>query len=277
MTELTFVAALFTPFGEDGRVDGEALDAHVRFLFDQGMDAVMPCGTTGEGALLDEHEVAEIVEATVQAADGRTVIAHVGRPGTAATVRLGRRAVEAGAAAISAVVPYYYPLTPEQTFHHYRSLLEAISDVPVFAYTIPERTGNELQGETLEALAHHGLAGLKDSTKSLERHLEYLAAAKGHDLRVLMGSDGMLLEALRAGAAGSVSALANLRPDLLVRLKRAFLDEREEEADRTQEQIAELRGSFSHGPALAALKRAVSGALAELGVRYPSALRAPLG
>jgi 4-hydroxy-tetrahydrodipicolinate synthase len=277
MTELTFVAALFTPFGEDGRVDGEALDAHVRFLFDQGMDAVMPCGTTGEGALLEEEEVAVIVEATVKAADGRTVIAHVGRPGTDATLRLGRHAIEAGATAISAVVPYYYPLTPDQTLRHFRSLLEAMPDIPVFAYTIPERTGNQLERETLETLAEEGLAGLKDSTKSFDRHLEYLAAAKGHDLKVLMGSDGMVLDALRAGAAGSVSALANLRPDLLAGLKRAFVEGQEGEVERIQREVAELRASFSDGPALAALKRAVSDALAEVGVRYPSALRAPLG
>lgn len=277
MTELTFVAALFTPFGEDGRVDGEALDAHVRFLFDQGMDAVMPCGTTGEGALLEEQEVAVIVEATVKAADGRTVIAHVGRPGTDATLRLGHQAIEAGATAISAVVPYYYPLTQEQTLRHYRSLLEAVPDIPVFAYTIPERTGNQLERETLETLAEEGLAGLKDSTKSFDRHLEYLAAAKGHDLKVLMGSDGMVLDALRAGAAGSVSALANLRPDLLAGLKRTFVEGREGEAERIQREVAELRASFSEGPALAALKRAVSDALADVGVRYPSALRAPLG
>jgi dihydrodipicolinate synthase/N-acetylneuraminate lyase len=277
MTELTFVAALFTPFREDGRVDGEALAGHVRFLFDQGMDAVMPCGTTGEGALLEEGEVADIVEATVHAADGRTVIAHVGRPGTDATIRLARTAVDAGATAISAVVPYYYALTPEQTRRHYRSLLRAVPEVPVFAYTIPERTGNQLERETLEALAEDGLAGLKDSTKSFDRHLEYLAAAKGHDLNVLMGSDGMVLDALRAGAAGSVSALANLRPDLLGRLKRSFVEGRQEEAERTQEEIARLRNSFAQGPALASLKRAVSKAMAEVGVQYHATLRAPLG
>ncbi|HEV8571956.1 MAG TPA: dihydrodipicolinate synthase family protein [Actinomycetota bacterium] len=276
MTDITFVAALFTPFGEDGGVERDALGSHVRFLLDQGMDAVMPCGTTGEGPLLEEAEVAQIVAAAVEASSGRTVIAHVGRPGTEATIRLARRAVDAGATAISAVVPYYYPLAPEQTLRHYRSLLEAVPDVPVFAYTIPDRTGNQLERETLEALADDGLAGLKDSTKSFDRHLEYLAAAKGHSLRVLMGSDGMVLEALRAGAAGSVSALANLRPDLLARLKRAFLEGREEEAERTQQEIAELRSSFFQGPTLAALKLAVSETMSELGVRYPSALRAPL-
>jgi dihydrodipicolinate synthase/N-acetylneuraminate lyase len=277
MTELTFVAALFTPFSEDGRVDRHALGEHVRFLLSHGMDAVMPCGTTGEGPLLSEEEVAEVVETTAQAARGSTVIAHVGRPGTEVTIHLARRAVDAGASAISAVVPYYYPLTPGQTLRHYRSLLEAVPDVPVFAYTIPDRTGNQLERETLESLAEDGLAGLKDSTKSFDRHLEYLAAAKSHDLRVFMGSDGMVLEALRAGAAGSVSAVANLRPDLLARLKRTFVEGQEEEAERTQAEIAELRSSFSQGPALAALKRAVSEALGEQGVRYPSHLRAPLG
>jgi 4-hydroxy-tetrahydrodipicolinate synthase len=277
MTELTFVTALFTPFRDDGRVDHEALADHVRFLFDRGIDAVMPCGTTGEGPLLEEAEVVEIIKATVRAAGGRTVIAHVGRPGTKATIRLARAAVDAEASAVSAVVPYFYTLTPDQTHRHYRSLLRAVPDVPVFAYTIPERTGNQLERETLEALADEGIAGLKDSTKSFDRHLEYLAAAKGHDLRVLMGSDGMVLEALRAGGAGAVSALANVRPDLMVRLKRAFLEGSQEEAERTQEEIAELRSSLTQGPALAALKRAVSEALSEVGLRYPSALRAPLG
>jgi 4-hydroxy-tetrahydrodipicolinate synthase len=276
MTELTFVVALFTPFAEDGKVDRDALLGHVRYVLDQGADAVMPCGTTGEGALLEEDEVAAVVAATAEAAAGREVIAHVGRPGTDATIRLARRAVDSGAAAVSAVVPYYYSLTPEQTLRHYASLLEAVPDVPVFAYTIPERTGNQLEPGTFESLADDGLAGLKDSTKSFERHLEYLAVAKAHDVRVLMGSDAMVLEALRAGAAGSVSALANVRPDLLVRLKRAFLDGNMEKAEATQAEIADLRESLSQGPALAALKRAVSERLAEHGVRYPSALRAPL-
>jgi dihydrodipicolinate synthase/N-acetylneuraminate lyase len=276
MDELTFVVALFTPFDERGGVDRDALAGHVRYVFDQGADAVMPCGTTGEGALLEEEEFVAIVDATAEAAAGRQVIAHVGRPGTDATLRLARRAVDSGATAVSAVVPYYYPLTPEQTLRHYRSLLEAIRDVPVFAYTIPERTGNQLESETLESLADEGLAGLKDSTKSFERHLEYLAVAKGRDLRVLMGSDGMLLDALRAGAAGSVSALANVRPDLLARLRRAFLEGNAQEAEATQTEIAEIRESLTRGPALASLKRALSERLAEHGVRYSPALRAPL-
>jgi 4-hydroxy-tetrahydrodipicolinate synthase len=277
MTELSFVVALFTPFGEDGKVDSEALAGHVRFLIEQGVDALMPCGTTGEGPLLDEDESTAVVAATMEAAGGRDVIAHVGRPGTAATIRLARRCVEAGVAAVSAVVPYYYPLTQEQILRHYRSVLAAVPDVPVFAYTIPDRTGNQLEPETLEALGEAGLAGLKDSTKSFEQHLEYLAVAKGSDLRVLMGSDAMVLQALRAGAAGSVSALANVRPDLLIRLRQAFLEGKAEEAEATQDEIAGLRDSLSTGPALQNLKRAVSDALARRGVPYPPGLRAPLG
>jgi dihydrodipicolinate synthase/N-acetylneuraminate lyase len=92
-----------------------------------------------------------------------------------------------------------------------------------------------------------------------------------------MGSDGMVLQALRAGAAGSVSALANVRPDLLIQLKRSFLEGREDDSERVQGEIAELRAALSQGPALAALKKAVSERLAGVGVRYPSALRAPLG
>src|SRR6476660_4257034 len=104
------IPALLTPYAAGGAVDRDALRAHVGWLVDHGVDGIMPCGTTGETALLADDEVVEVVEAVVAGAGGRVpVIAHVGRPGTDATIELGRRALDAGAAAVSAVVPYYHP------------------------------------------------------------------------------------------------------------------------------------------------------------------------
>ena len=278
---ISIVTALLTPFDDDGDVDHGALRAHVDDLVSEGVDGIMPCGTSGEGPLLDEAEAAGVIATVVDAAAGRVaVLAHVGRAATRETVRLGRQATDAGATGLTACVPYYYALEERQIVDHYTTLM-ASTRAPVYAYTIPSRTGNELSPEAVRALAAAGLAGIKDSTKSFEHHLEYLevarAAADPDGFSVFMGSDTMVLDALEAGAAGSVTALANLRPDLLVSLKRAFIEGAKQEAKSRQEEIARLRAEVIRGPALAGLKQAVARRLGAKGIAYPAGLRAPLG
>ena len=271
------IAALLTPFDDRGRVDHEALRAHVDYLVSEGIDGIMPCGTTGEGPLLEVEEAAAVVEEVVKASGGSlAVVAHVGRPATDATVQLAHRAIDAGASAVSAVVPYYYSLDEGQVIRHYRSLVHAVGETPAYAYNIPSRTGNDLSAPAVQALSDEGVAGLKDSTKSFDRHLEYLGAAPdGFD--VFMGSDAMVLDALRAGAAGAVSAVANLRPDLFVALKKAVADGDDADATAMQDEIARVREQVSRGPALTGLKGAVADHLRARGNVYPTGLRAPLG
>jgi 4-hydroxy-tetrahydrodipicolinate synthase len=278
---ISILAALLTPFDEQDGVDHEALGAHVNDLISEGVDGIMPCGTTGEGPLLTIDEAAEVIETVVDVASGRVaVLAHVGRAATGETVQLGRRAAEAGANGLFACLPYYYAVDERQIIRHYTTLIGA-SDLPVFAYTIPSRTGNELSPKALQVLAGEQLAGVKDSTKSFERHREFLDVARAtespDEFRVFMGSDTMVLDALQAGAAGSVTALANLRPDLLVSLKRAFIEDDQVEAKSLQEEIAGVRSEVSSGPPLSALKAAVASRLSARGVAYPTRLRAPLG
>src|SRR5919202_608975 len=172
------VVALLTPYDDAGAPDPGALRAHVDLLVEAGVDALMPCGTTGEGPLLSDDEVAAVVRHTVAAADGRVpVLAHVGRPGTAPTLALARRALADGAAAVSAVVPYYYAAGDDAIRAHYGALLDGV-DAPVYAYTIPSHTHRELEPALLERLVADGLAGLKDSTKSPERQRQYAAVAR---------------------------------------------------------------------------------------------------
>jgi len=251
------VVALLTPFRSSGEPDERALAAHVERLVEAGVDALMPCGTTGEGALLEPDEVVRVVAATVRAADGRLPVqAHVGRPSTRGTVELARRALGEGAAAVSAVVPYFYALGDEQVLAHYRALVRAV-DAPVYAYTIPARTGNDLPASSVRLLGSEGLAGVKDSTKSLERHREYLETG----IDVLVGTDAFVLEALRLGAGGCVSALANVRPDLLCAI-RDRLDE------APQAEVVALRERLP--------MRALKAAVAEVVPGYPTEYRAPL-
>jgi dihydrodipicolinate synthase/N-acetylneuraminate lyase len=273
------IPALLTPFRPDGAVDRDALRAHVGWLIDHRVDGIMPCGTTGESALLTDDEVVEVVEAVVAGADGRVpVIAHVGRPGTQATIELGRRAVDAGAAAVSAVVPYYHPLEPAMVLDHYRAIMGALGPERVLAYCIPSHSNNVLDADGLATLAREGLAGFKDSTMSAADHDAYVAALQGvgrDDFLLLVGLGALLADSLRAGSAGAVLGVANLHPELCVRLRDAVRDGRDEEARRLQAELAQAEEAAMPFPQL---KRATAERLrAEAGIEYGPEMRAPLG
>jgi 4-hydroxy-tetrahydrodipicolinate synthase len=275
------IVALLTPFDDSGDLNEAALGAHVDYLVNCGVDALMPCGTTGEGALLADVEVAETVSATCAAAGGRVpLLAHVGRPGTGPTLALARQAVEHGADAVSAVVPYYYPADDDQIREHYAALVEGLEDTPVYGYTIPERTRNELNPALLGALIADGLAGLKDSTKSIERHREYAAAVReagGGGFDLFMGSASLVLEAFRSGAAGAVLAIANVWPELCVDCARAQREGREDDAERMQQELTAVEAEVHRDGTIPGLKRRTRERLMEHGLRYGAELRAPLG
>jgi 4-hydroxy-tetrahydrodipicolinate synthase len=268
------LVALLTPYERGGGVDEGALRAHVDVLVEAGVDALMPCGTTGEGPLLADDEVAAVVRATVAAADGRVpVLAHVGRPGTAPTLALARRAVADGAAAVAAVVPYYYALPDDLVRAHYGALIES-AGAPVYGYTIPSHTHRELEPALLEQLIGDGLAGLKDSTKSSECHREYVVAvrAAGTPFALYTGTAPLMAEALREGSAGAVLALANLHPGPCVALARAVRDGREDDVERLQAELAAHDAQLRAAGGIPALKRAV----AERVAGYPAEVRGPL-
>jgi dihydrodipicolinate synthase/N-acetylneuraminate lyase len=275
------IVALLTPFDAEGALDEPALREHVDDLVEAGVDALMPCGTTGEGALLSEDEVVEVVRSTVAAADERVpVLAHVGRPGTTPTLALARRALDEGAQAVAAVVPYYYPVDGDQLRGHYATLVEGVNGAPVYAYTIPVNTHNELEPTLLERLIADGVSGLKDSTKSLELHRQYAEVARGagESFALYVGTAALVLDSLREGSAGAVLAVANLRPDLCVALVRAWREGDEEEAERLQGELAAVEeGLEGAGTMLEQLKRAVAERMRERGVSYRPELRAPLG
>lgn len=270
------IVALLTPFDAEGRPDHAALAAHVDWLVDAGVDGLMPCGTTGEAPLLSDEELAGVVRATCSAAGGRVpVIAQVGRPGTAPTLELAKRALADGADAVSAVVPYYYPFGRDAIRVHYAALVEGLDGAPVYAYTIPDRTGTEIDPALLPALISDGLAGLKDSTKSIERHAEYASAAAEAraDFDLLMGTASLVLDALHGGSAGAVLAIANLHPDVCAELLAAFREDRHADAGRLQQELAAAERELQPEGLIPALKRRV----AERLDAYGPAVRAPLG
>ncbi len=265
------VVALLTPFGADGELDPGALRAHVEHLIDAGVDALMPAGSTGEGALLDEDELVRVVREVVEQARGRVpVLAHVGRPSTRATVRLAPQALAAGAVAVSAVTPYYHAPSPDGLRRHYAALREAAGEAPVLAYTIPSHAHVDLAPETWGALAADGVAGLKDSSGDADLHAAYVAQSP----EVFVGAARHVGASLALGSAGAILAIANLRPDLAVALRDAHLAGDEAGAAAAQEGLREAeRALGDRAEVIPALKRAV----AEQVEGYPAHARALVG
>ena len=280
MSRGILLVALLTPFTSQGDVDTEALQAHVADLRAAGVDGFFVCGTTGEGPLLDDDEVI-LITRTVRGACGAEskVITQVGRPSTRATLRLLDRALDAGAHGTTAVTPYYYELDGPHLEVHYRELLRATNRHPLYAYVIPRRAGNDIAPDLARRLAEAGLAGIKDSTRSIDRHREYLKIASDltTPFEVYMGTDGLALEALQGGSTGIVSAIANLNPEVFLNLRSAALDGRSQAATSCQDEINRLRASLQQGDIIGNLKSGVRRRLEKSRLAYPSSLRLPLG
>jgi dihydrodipicolinate synthase/N-acetylneuraminate lyase len=280
MSPGTLLVALLTPFTAQGEVDVEALQAHVADLRAAGVDGFFLCGTTGEGPLLENDEVVLITRTVLDACGGGLkVVTQVGRPSTRDTLLLLEKALAAGAHGTTAVTPYYYEIDDAGMEAHYRELLRATGSRPLYAYVIPRRTGNDISPDLARKLASAGLTGIKDSTRSLDRHHEYqkIASEMATQFEVFMGTDGLALEALQSGSTGIVSAIANLGPELFHTLRDHALNGRSENAVTVRDEIHQLRAALQHGNMIFNLKAGVKERLARGGAAYPTSLRPPLG
>jgi dihydrodipicolinate synthase/N-acetylneuraminate lyase len=272
VTPPRFLAAITTPFAADGSVALDAFGEHVAWLADAGLDGVFVAGTTGEGVLLEADEIVALTATAVAVGDGLRVIAQVGRPSTRASAALAHRAIEAGAGAVAAYVPWFYPASDADVRSHFEGLLEAAGDTPAFLYNIPRRTVNDLSAELAGQLAAAGFAGMKDSTADFARHEAYLDATRDRDFELYIGAETLVLRASRAGAAGAITGLAGARPELFARLREAIEAGEDAAAEAAQEEIAAAKAAVeSEGSTVAAVKRRV----AEQLTGYPAAPRAP--
>lgn len=212
------ICALVTPFDEAGGLDIPALSDLVDWHVQAGTSALVIAGSTGEAALLDDGEYAYLLEASVAAAAGRLpVIAGIGSPSTAKSIRHAQTAHRAGAAAVLAVTPYYVRPTQAGLLAHFRAVAEA-SVVPVILYNVPGRTGCDLLPETVAQLAPHpNVCGIKEARAEPER-MQALLALQGPEFDVLSGDDATALRAMQAGARGVISVAANIVPAAFARL-----------------------------------------------------------
>ena len=204
--------ALVTPFFPDGSVDFESLGRLIDRQISAGIDGLVPCGTTGESAVMTEKERLSVIEYTVWKTARRVpVIAGTGTNCTLQSVRLTRQAQALGADGVLAVCPYYNKPTGEGIVAHYTALADC-SSLPVILYNVPSRTGCEIPLSALEILAKHpNIVGLKQANGSVASAAR-IRNRCGEDLPLYSGDDGLILPFLALGGAGVISVASNLIP-----------------------------------------------------------------
>jgi len=209
------MVALVTPMADDGAIDEAGLEALVEFHIEQGTDAIVAVGTTGESATLDEEEHCFVIRRTVQLAKGRVpVIAGTGSNSTLEAIVLTRCAKEAGADACLLVTPYYNKPTQEGLYLHHRAVAEAVA-IPQILYNVPGRTAVDMKTETVRRLSEvPNIVGIKEATGDIERARSILESC-GPEFEVYSGDDATAMELILAGGHGVISVTANVAPQAM--------------------------------------------------------------
>lgn len=200
--------AIVTPF-RNGAVDEEAFRGLVARLLEQGVDGLIPTGSTGEAATMTREERRLIVRAAVEEAKGKAfVVAGTGTNNTAQSIELSMDARAAGVDGIMVVTPYYNKPTPAGLVAHFAAISEA-AKLPILAYNVPGRTGyNMLPAVVAKVAAVPGVVALKEASGSVDQCIDILAAAPG--LTLLSGDDSLTLPLAAIGARGIVSVAGHV-------------------------------------------------------------------
>ena len=270
--------ALVTPFTQDGELDEPALRRLVAWQLDEGIDGLVPCGTTGESPTLTTEERERVIAATVETVAGHrtaghvTVVAGTGTNDTAATLRATRRAAELGADAALVVAPYYNRPDQRMLEAHYRAIADA-GDLPVVVYNVPSRTGTNVEAATLMRLARHPrIVAVKEASGNLEQ-IATIALERPEGFSVMAGDDAWTLAVLAMGGDGVVSVASNEIPGEMAALCAAARSGRWAEARRLHARWLPLfRANFQGGPNPVPVKAALSMmGMIEDGLRLPLA------
>lgn len=212
--------ALATPMLDNGDVDWANLDKFVEFHVNEGTDAIVAVGTTGESATLDCDEHCEVIRRVVEKVNGRiAVIAGTGANSTKEAIELTEAAKEAGADACLLVTPYYNKPTQEGLYQHYKTIAEAV-DIDQILYNVPGRTACDMLPDTILRLAAiDNIVGVKEATGDLER-AKYLVEKAPAGFAIYSGDDATAVELMLLGGHGNISVTANVAPKAMAEVCR---------------------------------------------------------
>jgi len=214
--------ALVTPF-RNGTVDEEAYRAHIEWQIEQGIDGLVPCGTTGESATLSHDEHAQVIKICVDQVKGRVpVLAGAGSNNTTEAIELTRFAKDAKADGALLITPYYNKPTQAGLIAHFAAIAKAVP-MPFIVYNVPGRTSVNLLPQTVAALRKEvpEVIGIKEATGNLCQISEVVEYC-GRDFIVMSGDDFTVLPTLAIGGHGVISVVSNVAPALMRKLCKAW-------------------------------------------------------
>ncbi len=235
---------LITPFNQDFSIDEKGLRALVDYFVDQGVDGLVPVGTTGESPTLDHQEHGLVIEMVVDQAAGRIpIMAGTGSNATSEAVSLTRHAEEVGADATLQVTPYYNKPTQAGLKAHFTAVAEK-TKLPVIIYNIPGRTSRNVEPETLLSLAREvdNILGVKDAAGDMSQTMRLLEETRAWSKPFyhLTGEDALTLANLALGGHGAISAVANVIPQEMTSLCRLAREGKWDEARELHYRILDV-------------------------------------
>ncbi len=204
--------AIITPFNEDGSINYERLGEMIDYQIENGTDAIIICGTTGEASTMSDEEHLECIRFAVKKAAKRVpVIAGTGSNDTAYAIKLSKEAEEIGADGLLLVTPYYNKTTQRGLIAHFTAIADAVN-IPIILYNIPGRTGMSIEISTAKVLAKHkNIVAVKEASGNIG-YTAKLIAACGDDLDVYSGNDDMIVPIMSLGGKGVISVLSHVLP-----------------------------------------------------------------
>jgi 4-hydroxy-tetrahydrodipicolinate synthase len=210
--------ALVTPFRHDGALDEGALRRLIQRQLDEGIDFLVPCGTTGESPTLTHEEHLRVVAITIETAKGRVpILAGAGGYNTAEVIALARELVALGADGILSVTPYYNKPTQEGLYQHFRAIAQALP-APIVLYSVQGRTGVNIEPATVKRLAEiETIVGIKEASGNIAQMAAILNIVPEKFL-VLSGDDAITLSLIALGGVGVISVASNEIPREMTRL-----------------------------------------------------------
>ena len=204
--------AIITPFNENGSINYERLGEMIDYQIENGTDAIIICGTTGEASTMSDEEHLECIRFAVKKVAKRVpVIAGTGSNDTAYAIKLSKEAEEIGADGLLLVTPYYNKTTQRGLIAHFTAIADAVN-IPIILYNIPGRTGMSIEISTAKVLAKHkNIVAVKEASGNIG-YTAKLIAACGDDLDVYSGNDDMIVPIMSLGGKGVISVLSHVLP-----------------------------------------------------------------
>lgn len=216
--------AIVTPMHADGSVDYDMLGKLIDFQIDNGTDAIITCGTTGESATLKDKEHCEVIEYTIQKVAHRVpVIAGSGSNDTRYCIKLSKEAERMGADALLVVTPYYNKTSQNGLIRHYNAVADSVN-IPLIVYNVPSRTGCAIKPETYVEMAKHpNIVGIKEANGDISSVAKTIALC-GDSIDVYSGNDDQIIPIMALGGKGVISVFANICPKECHEITQKYLD-----------------------------------------------------